>query len=297
VTAAPALPDLSGLIDLHSHTNASDGSYSPAELVELASSLRLDGLSIADHDTFAGYEAALPLASAAGLDLLCGIELSSRYYLPPNGAHRTLHLLAYFPAGPPSETFGRWLKDLQEDRRDRNRRLVAALQSRGIDISLEEVENLGRSIAGRPHFARLLVQKGHARNAEEAFRLYLGENAPTYVERESPTTQQAIGLVAEGGGVPVVAHPVRLSISDPGLERKVLEELKASGLGGLEVYHSDHSAALQSYYLRLAEELDLLPTGGSDFHGDAKPGVQLGRGIKDNIRVPRRFLDRLRELG
>ncbi len=292
----PALADLSGWIDLHCHTNASDGSLSPAELIELASSLRLDGLSITDHDTFAGYEAAVPLASATGLDLLCGIELSSRYYLPPNGAHRNLHLLAYFPAGSPSESFKRWLKSLQEDRRDRNRRLVAALQSRGIEISLDEVERLGRSIAGRPHFARLLVKKGHARHTDEAFRLYLGENAPTYVERESPTAQQAIGLVAEGGGVPVVAHPVRLMISDPGLERRVLEELKAAGLGGLEVYHSDHSAALQSHYLHLAEELDLLPTGGSDFHGDAKPNVQLGRGIEDNIRVPRPFLDRLRGL-
>lgn len=296
MTTGTVLADLSGFIDLHSHTNASDGSLSPIDLIKLASALRLDGLSITDHDTFAGFEAALPPASAAGLDLLCGIELSSRYYLPPNGAHRNLHLLAYFPTAGPSESFKRWLKDLQEDRRDRNRRLVAALQSRGIGISLEEVERLGRSIAGRPHFARLLVQKGHARHTEEAFRLYLGENAPTYVERESPTTQQAIGLVAEGGGVPVVAHPVRLMISDPGLERRVLEELKAAGLAALEVYHSDHSAALQSHYLRLAEELDLLPTGGSDFHGDAKPGVQLGRGIDDNIRVPRRFLDRLREL-
>ena len=167
---------------------------------------------------------------------------------------------------------------------------------RGIAISLEEVEGLGRSIAGRPHFARLLVQKGHARHTEEAFRLYLGENAPTYVERESPTTQEAIGLVLEGGGVPVVAHPVRLMISDPAAERSALQELKTAGLAGLEVYHSDHSARLQSYYLGLAEELDLLPTGGSDFHGDIKPNVQLGRGIQDNVRVPRRFLDRLREL-
>lgn len=296
MTSTPGAIDLSGLIDLHSHTNASDGTFSPAELIALAASLRLAGLSITDHDTFAGYEAALPLATDAGLDLLCGIELSSRYYLPPNGAHRNLHLLAYFPAGRPSESFMGWLKKLQEDRRDRNRRLVAALQSRGIGISLDEVEQLGRSIAGRPHFARLLVRKGHARHTEEAFRLYLGENAPTFVERESPTTQQAIAIVAEGGGVAVVAHPVRLMISDPGLERRVLEELKAAGLGGLEVYHSDHSATLQSHYLRLAEELDLLPTGGSDFHGDAKPGVKLGRGIEDNIRVPRRFLDRLREL-
>ncbi len=296
MTKTPAPPDLSGLIDLHSHTNASDGSFTPAELVDLAVALRLDGLSITDHDTFAGYEAAVPLASSAGLDLLRGIELSSRYYLPPNGAHRNLHLLAYFPAGSPSASFKQWLQNLQADRRDRNRRLVAALQSRGIDINLEEVEMLGRSIAGRPHFARLLVQKGHARNTEEAFRLYLGENAPTFVERESPTAQQAIALVAEGGGVPVVAHPVRLMISDPAVERRVLEDLKASGLGGLEVYHSDHSPALQSHYLRLAEELDLLPTGGSDFHGDAKPNVQLGRGINNNIRVPRRFLDRLRQL-
>jgi 3',5'-nucleoside bisphosphate phosphatase len=291
-----APPDLSGFIDLHSHTKASDGSFSPSELVALASSLNLDALAITDHDTFAGYETALPLASAAGLDLVCGIELSSRYYLPPTGAHRNVHLLAYFLNGRPSESFRAWLTDLQEDRRDRNRRLVAALRAKGMDITLEEVERLGRSIAGRPHFARVLVEKGYVRHTEEAFRLYLGESAPTYVERESPTTQQAIEIVLRGGGVPVIAHPIRLMIADPVVERSVLKELREAGLGGLEVYHSDHSAALQSHYLRLAEEFDLLPTGGSDFHGDVKPRVQLGRGINDNLRVPRAFLDRLRAL-
>jgi 3',5'-nucleoside bisphosphate phosphatase len=94
----------------------------------------------------------------------------------------------------------------------------------------------------------------------------------------------------------VIAHPIRLMIADPVVERSVLKELREAGLGGLEVYHSDHSAALQSHYLRLAEEFDLLPTGGSDFHGDVKPRVQLGRGINDNLRVPRAFLDRLRAL-
>lgn len=296
MTGTLSQPDLSGSIDLHSHTDVSDGSFSPAGIIGLASSLRLDALSITDHDTFAGYEAARPLASAAGLELLCGIELSSRYYLPPNNAHRNLHLLAYFPTTGPSELFRRWLSELQEDRRDRNRRLVAALQSKGIAITLEEVEMLGRSIAGRPHFARLLVQKGHARHTDEAFRLYLGESAPTYIERESPTAQEAIGIVLRGGGIPVVAHPVRLMILDHVIERRTLKELKDAGLEGLEVYHSDHSSALQSHYLRLAEELDLLPTGGSDFHGDVKPQVHLGRGIDDNIRVPRRFLDRMREL-
>ncbi len=289
-------PDLSGFIDLHSHTDASDGSFSPSELIALASSLRLDALAITDHDTFAGYETALPLASAAGLDLVCGIELSSRYYLPVNGAHRNLHLLAYFLTGRPAESFRAWLADLQEDRRDRNRRLITALRAKGIDISLEEIERLGRSIAGRPHFARVLMEKGYVRHTEEAFRLYLGESAPTYVERESPTTQQAIEIVLQGGGVPVVAHPIRLMITDPVVERSVIKDLKQGGLGGLEVYHSDHSSAMRSHYLQLTEEFDLLPTGGSDFHGDVKPRVQLGRGINDNLRVPRAFLNRLGEL-
>jgi hypothetical protein len=263
------------------------------ELVNFAASLRLDALSITDHDTFAGYHAALPASVAAGLQLVCGIELSTNYEIPGARGHRNLHLLAYFPSAAPAPVFMEWLTALQSGRRDRNIRLIEALRGQGIEITLGEVEALGRSVTGRPHFARVLVAKGFATDAEDAFRRYLGEGAPTFIERESPRTGDMVGVVRSGGGVPVVAHPVRLSISDPRSERRMFEELKEAGLLGIEVIHSDHSAERQAYYAEIAQSLDLISTGGSDFHGSVKPKVALGRGINDNVRVPASSLDSL----
>lgn len=284
----------SGFIDLHSHTNESDGSLSPAELVALAGRIGLAAIAVTDHDTFEGYEQAVPFARTIGLDLVRGIELNTLLNLQGK-EHRYLHLLTYFPSGEPSEDFKNWVDRERDDRRNRNRRLAEALQRQGVDITLEEVETRGKSLAGRVHFARILVQKGYAVNAEDAFRRYLGESAPSYVHRESQTTEQAIRIVRSGGGVPVIAHPVRLTLSR-NVERKVLARLRQAGLLGLEVYHSEHSPSLQAYYRQLADELDLLPTGGSDFHGAAKPNIDLGTGLNGNLRVPLEFLDRMRGL-
>lgn len=279
-------------IDLHAHTTASDGSVAPSEIVSLAKRLDLTALAITDHDTFAGYDEAAPFAREAGLDLVRGIELNSRLTIP--GGHRAVHLLGYFPSADPAPEFLRWLENEREDRRNRNRRLAKSLQERGINIQLEEVEARGRTLTGRVHFARVLIDKGYAQNHEDAFRRYLGENAPCYVERQSQTTEEAIQTIRSGGGIPVVAHPIRLSLSRE-QEREMLLRWKQAGLLGLEIYHSEHPPELQAYYRQLAEELGLLPTGGSDFHGAAKPEIQLGTGRSGNLRVPREFLDRMRQ--
>src|SRR4051795_9262350 len=149
------------MIDLHSHTAESDGTYSPAQLVEAAVNLRLDAMAITDHDTLAGYRIAKPLAEAAGLRLVCGIELSTKVLEP---VRKTVHLLGYFFSGDPAPEFLGWLNGMQAARGDRNRRLATKLQSMGVDIRIEEVEALGRSMAGRPHFARLMVKKGYVPN-------------------------------------------------------------------------------------------------------------------------------------
>jgi 3',5'-nucleoside bisphosphate phosphatase len=288
------LPPLSGLIDLHSHTNESDGSFSPEQLIATAAAVGLDALAITDHDTFAGYEKALPFAQQSGLDLVRGIELNSRLELKQRT--RYVHVLGYFPFGDPLPAFGEWLSGQREDRRNRNRRLAENLQRKGVDVTLEEVEARGKSLAGRPHFARVLVEKGYAADADDAFEKYIGEDAPTFVERQSQTSEEVIQLVRAGGGVPVIAHPIRLGLSHDEAEREVLLRLKDAGLLGLEVYHSEHPADLQRYYARLAGELDLLPTGGSDFHGAPKPDIGLGTGRRYNVQVPRAFLDRMRTL-
>ena len=288
------LPDntSSDIIDLHAHTTESDGTLSPAELVELAVTTGLSALAVTDHDTFSGFEQALPVAKAAGLELVRGIELNSRLILE-TGEVRYAHLLAYFPIEDPSSEFTAWLGAERKERRDRNRKLAENLQGRGIQVDLSEVEARGKSLAGRTHFAQVLVEKGYARTFDDAFNRFIGEHAPAYVERQSPTTQESIRLVRSGGGIPVIAHPVRLSLPRE-TEREILSGLRTAGLLGLEVYHSDHPPELQAHYRQLAEELDLLPTGGSDFHGAVKPDIRLGTGYHGNIRVPLEFLRAMR---
>ena len=287
---------LNGFIDLHAHTDASDGSLPPSDLISMAHKIGLSALAITDHETFAGFETARSAAGEFGLDLLRGIELNTSVAVPNTVGRRTLHLLAYFPAGEPSLSFQEWIASQQEQRRERNRNLAERLQQQGIQITLAEVEARGRSVAGRPHFARILVEKGYATDIADAFQRFIGEDAPAFVERISPSTQDAIEIVRLGGGVPVIAHPVRLSLSKRREERQLFEALKDAGLAGLEVIHSDQPAGLQEYYGQVAAELNLLPTGGSDFHGTPKPKVHLGRGIADNVRVPLEYLQRLREM-
>jgi predicted metal-dependent phosphoesterase TrpH len=279
------------MIDLHSHTTASDGTYTPAELVSAAVEARLEALAITDHDTFAGYDVALPLAQKAGLSLICGIELSTKWQ--NDGARRTVHLLGYFLDQPPAASFCSWLAQMHASRRDRNRRLAAKLQSMGMDIRLEEVESLGRTMAGRPHFARLMVSKGYVPHYRAAFDLYLDESASAYVEREEPALEEGIGLIAAAGGISSIAHPVRLGLSGPEAEDKLIGALAPLGLGAIEAYHSDHDAEDTRRYVSLAAKYGLPVTGGSDFHGENKPDVRLGAG-PGTLAIPLSVLEELR---
>lgn len=283
------------MIDLHTHTYESDGSFSPDELVRAASDAGLEALGICDHDTFAGYDQAVPLASDAGLDLVCGIELSTKWRDGARAAGRSVHVLGYFLGEPPPPRFRAWLARLQAARRDRNRRLAARLQSLGIDIRLEQVEAIGRTLAGRPHFARLMVENGYVANVQEAFDRYLAEWGQAYVEREEPLLEEGIRRVAEAGGMPALAHPVRLGTSaEAARMHAIVATMRDMGLEGIEVWHSDHAPADRELYLALAARFNLAVTGGTDFHGENKPGVALGTGIGGNVCVPRSVLEKLR---
>lgn len=271
------------MIDLHTHTTESDGTYSPEELVEAAVRLGLEALAITDHDTLSGYKYALPLARDAGLNLICGIEVSTALLMP---RRRTVHLLGYFLHAEPTPEFHSWLAYMQAARRDRNRRLIERLRVLGIDIMLEEVEAVGRSLAGRPHFARLLVGKGHASDIPDAFRKYLDESAPGYVQREEPTLAEGIKRINDAGGISSLAHPVRLGKRDAAEEEKMIAAMVGAGLRGIEVYHSDHTSADVERYLSIAQKYELRITGGSDFHGGNKPNIQLGTGFRSNLNIP-----------
>ena len=278
------------MIDLHSHTDHSDGTFTPAELVAEAVRVGLRALSITDHDTFAGYDDAVPYAAEAGLELICGIELSTRY----QGA--SVHLLGYFPVEPPSDELRAWLGWMLEKRRDRNIRLIAKLQSLGVEITLEEVEKTGRTLTGRPHFARVLVEKRYATDIQNAFDLYLDETARGFVHRQEVPMEEALERILASGGVPSLAHPSRVAKNNWGKLAAYVEDLAGLGMRAIEVYHSDHSPENVSYYATLAERFNLGITGGSDFHGANKPLISLGTGKRNNLNVPDSLAEELKIL-
>ena len=278
------------MIDLHTHTDRSDGTFTPAELIAEAARVGLTGLALTDHDTFAGYDAAVSCAAGAGFELICGIELSTRY----QGA--SVHVLGYFPLTPPSKELRAWLDLILEARRDRNNRLIAKLQSLGVDITLAEVETMGRTLTGRPHFARVLVDKGYAKDIQAAFDLYLDESARGFVQRQEVPMDEALERILASGGVPSLAHPVRVAKNNWEKLAAYVEDLAGLGLRAIEVYHSDHSPENVSYYESLAKRFDLGMTGGSDFHGANKPLIALGTGKRGNLQVPDVLLENLKTL-
>ena len=278
------------MIDLHSHSDQSDGTFTPGELVAEAVKIGLHALAITDHDTMAGYAIAKPLAADAGLELICGIELSTRF------GGTSVHLLGYFPCEAPSAEFMAWLGFLQESRRDRNRRLIEKLQSIGVDITLAEVEAKGRSLTGRPHFARVLVEKGYAKDIQDAFDQLLDESARGYVQRHEVPIDEAIARIKAAGGIASMAHPVRVAKNDWEKLAKYVGELAAMGMQAIEVFHSDHTPENVAYYESLAIRFGLAMTGGSDFHGANKPSIALGTGMRNNLAVPDGILLSLKEL-
>ena len=272
------------MIDLHSHTNESDGTSSPAQLVETAAAAGVKILGITDHDTFAGFDKAGTFARDAGIELVCGIELSTKLH------GQSVHLLGYFLGNDGIGEFREWVLDMQASRRDRNVRLVARLRELGFDITLEEAEARGRGMTGRPHFAQLMVEKGYVRSIRQAFDDYLDESATGYVYRREPQFAEGVERIRKAGGIASLAHPVRVKGDVPAL----MPELCGVGLNAIEAYHSDHGPAETELYLSLAAKYGLLVTGGSDFHGDVKPGVRLGTGCDGNLRIPADLLTNLR---
>ncbi len=270
------------MIDLHTHSNHSDGSLSPRELIEEAVRAGVEVLSITDHDSFAGYDRAVPIARAAGVELLCGIELSTKL----DG--RSVHLLGYFPVAP-GDGFRAWVSELQITRRERNVRLAARLHELGFDIRVEEAEALGRGMTGRPHFAKVMLDKGYVKNLRHAFDEYLDESAKAYVHRLEPSLEEGVKRIREAGGIASVAHPSRLH----GRLEDVLERMRPLGLEALEAYHSDHEPGQTSQYLQLAQRYGMKVTGGSDYHGAMKPEVRLGTGHNNNLAIPRAVADAL----
>lgn len=268
------------MIDLHVHTSASDGQYRPGELLRRAAQAGIDVLAVTDHDTVAGIAEAEREAAPLGVRLIPGIEFSTF------AGHREAHILGHFidPAEPGIRGFSRVLR---EARAQRMARMIERLNALGLGVALADVERIssGKNL-GRPHLARAMIERGYVRDVKEAFDRYLAVGAPAYVERFKLSSSEAIGLIHRAGGTATLAHP-RVSQ----LTGEEIASLQQLGLAGLEVNHSDQGEAARAELLAIARALDLVPTSGSDFHGEVvAPGRRLG-----DAQMRREDLARLEE--
>ena len=280
-------------IDLHIHSTASDGTLSPEEILCLAQKLHLAAIAITDHDTLKGVQDIHSVMTAAPVQFLSGIEISAA--APPSlQISGSLHILGYgIRLDDPALNSS--LEALQHARENRNPLIIRRLNDLGLDISIEDVIRIsGDSQIGRPHIARVMVQKGLATSINEAFDRYLGFQKPAYVEKFRLTCEKAIEVISGAGGLPVLAHPFLLKMSDNEKLEILITALKEMGLEGIEAYYPEHSPEYTAYCSMLARKHHLIVTGGTDFHGDAKPGIQMGCG-RGNFRVPYAIYERLVE--
>ena len=264
------------MIDLHSHTLHSDGDRSPAQLFAEAKAAGVEVLAVTDHDTVFGLEECRVASEAVGVRFVTGIELSCELH------GREVHVLGHFidPRAPALEQMA---SGMLAERRERMEKMIALAQQMGFSgVTMERVVAAsGGENLGRPHLARALVDCGHAQSINDAFDRFLGTNGPLWVDRRRLPTAEAIRLVHEAGGTASIAHP-----GANGVSRQELKALAAEALDGVEAWHPEHPPNQAEAFVRWADELGLVVTAGSDYHG---PGVQPDRKLGDRTLSPERF--------
>ncbi len=277
------------LVDLHTHTTASDGSLEPGQVVEAAARAGLRAVAITDHDTVAGLDQALAAGRGLELEVVPGVEIS----VEREGSRAGMHILGLYLDHRHPEILCA-LERLQRARARRNPRIARRLRELGLPVSMEQVRDLaGGGQVGRPHFAQVLVRMGAVADRGEAFARYLGAQAPAYVPKFRFSPAEALAFLRRSGAVPVLAHPGLLRLRPRALEA-LLGRLREQGLEGVEAYYSEHDAATRRLLVSLAARLGLVVSGGSDFHGHNKPDIALGRGLGD-LRVPAALLAAIKE--
>jgi predicted metal-dependent phosphoesterase TrpH len=278
-------------IDLHIHSTASDGTFTPSEIVSHALKLKLKAIAITDHDTLAGSSAALNSGIPSALEFLTGVEISAA---PPPIYHQagSFHLLGYSIHLADSE-LNQTLEVLQLARKNRNPAIINRLNELGISISLDEVrEEAGDVQLGRPHIAQILISKGVVSSIGEAFDQFLGTDKPAYVDKYRVQCSKAIGAILGAGGIPVLAHPGLLEFESETQLDDLISQLKQMGIQGVEVYYPEHTADQTRLFAELARRHDLLLTGGTDFHGSIHPDIEMGSG-KGNLSVSYEIYEKL----
>jgi len=264
-------------IDLHIHSSASDGTFSPGEILETACAQDLGAIAITDHDTIDGAKQALQAGIPKTLQFLTGVEMSAAP--PPSLSHSgSFHILGY-GIDLDDVALNHALQVLQEARENRNPAIIARLNQMGFDMTIDQVvAAVGEGQIGRPHIARVMLQRGYVTSIDDAFDRYLAHGRPAYVDKPRISCQRAVDIIRGAGGIAVLAHPFLLNLSDPADMEKLVVELKRMGFEGIEVYYPEHPPAATALYEELARKHDLLMTGGTDFHGKLKPEIQMGSG-------------------
>jgi len=264
--------------DLHLHTRFSDGTQTPERVVELAAQAGLSAMAITDHDNTEALAVAQPAARRHGIELIAGVEMSA------SADGLEVHVLGFL-LELDSPVLQQHMAEQQARRVTRVHEMVQRLGAIGVTIEAEEVLQLaGEGTVGRPHVARALLRHGYVSTVAEAFGRYLGPDNPGFVPGSPLPPSRIIRVIREAGGVPVLAHPIYLK-RDP-----LIDQLVQEGLVGLEVYHSGHTPEVVQRYEQIADRLQLLKTGGSDYHGDSKEGLPVGA-----VKVPYALVERLKQ--
>lgn len=275
-------------IDLHTHSNKSDGTFTPAQLVQYALEKKLSAIAITDHDSVLGIDEALQEAKGKDIEVIPGMECSSSYQ------GKDIHILGLL-LDYKDEIFQKQQLEFIKDRNMRNEKVIELLQQQNISISIEELKDtFGEATLTRAHIARYLVAHNHAKDIPDAFTKFLGDDAPCYVPRKKIPPEQVIQTIVQAKGIPILAHPLRYHFSVQDLDSMV-KDLKSMGLMGLEAIYTANHGMDESNMKRLARKYDLAISGGSDFHGDTKPQIDLGVGL-GNLRVPYDLLSHLKEI-
>ena len=274
-------------IDLHTHTDISDGSESPENTVRHAKELGLRAIAVTDHDSVNGVKAAQEAGEKYGVEVVPGMELSCGWY------NKEVHILAY-DLDPDSDKLPPVLSWVVEDRNERNRKMIDLLAKDGIMVDIDELQakHPGSTI-GRPHFALCLMEAGIADSVTDAFKRFLDPGRKYYVRRHFLSLEDAVGLIISAGGKAVIAHPRQYKISEESLT-ELLERGAAAGVSGLECFYSGYGPEDIAKYLAMAERYGFCPTAGSDWHGSPKPHIQMGSGIDGELCAPYEILSNLR---
>jgi len=279
---------MSDFVDLHCHSTASDGTFSPAEVVRLAAHNNLSAIALTDHDTIGGVAEAASEAKTLDIDFLPGIEISAEYPSPG-----TMHILGY-GVDPDSSMLKNLTTQLIAGRDNRNPQIIAKLNELGVAVTMAEWEaQANGGVLGRPQLAAILLRKGYVNSIKQAFDKFIGQGAPAYADKERLTTARALEMIRESGGLPVLAHPIQLRTENDAQLDTVVKGLVDLGLAGIEVLHSDHDAIWVEKCTKLAQRYKLLQTGGSDFHGANKKDTDLGSA--HGRKIPRAYFDELVE--